>query len=201
MKQLVFASHNQGKIKEVQALLEPFSITVLGADEANVPDIEETGTTFMENALLKARHAYQITGIPSLADDSGLCISALDNAPGLFSARFAAQNGGYPQVFSVLNQLLSEKNDKTAFFYCQMALVWGEQDIDQQFFDGRMDGCITDEPKGLGGFGYDPIFIPNGFDEPVATLPAEVKNSISHRAKALKKAVDFLAKQQNIWPK
>lgn len=192
MKQIIFASHNQHKIREVQAILTPLGIHVSGANEANIPDIEETGTTFAENALLKAKHAYQITGLPALSDDSGLCICALNNEPGLFSARYATQNGGYPAVFDVINQRLSDQSDKRAFFFCQMALVWGPSKNESALFSGQINGIITDQPKGLKGFGYDPIFIPDGFSEPIATLPTGVKNTLSHRAKALSAVFDFL---------
>lgn len=191
MKKIVFASHNPHKISEVRAILAPLGIEVLGASDVGVADIAETGQTFAENALIKARHAYQETGLPALSDDSGLCIRTLNNAPGLFSARFAAQNGGYPAVFDVVNRLLQNKTDKSAFFFCQMALVWGMQDRDSALFEGRIDGTITDCPQGLEGFGYDPIFVPEGFRAPIATLPPAVKNTLSHRAKALAAVTAF----------
>lgn len=192
MEKIVLASHNPHKIREVRAILAPLKIEVLGATDVGVPDVAETGKTFAENALIKARHAHQATGLPALSDDSGLCICALNNAPGLFSARFAAQNGGYPAVFEVIKHLLRDKTDKSAFFFCQMALVWGNKEKDYALFEGQIDGTITDYPQGLEGFGYDPIFIPQGFGAPIATLPVSIKNTLSHRAKALAAVVTFL---------
>lgn len=197
MKKLIFATHNPNKLREVRQILTPLNIEVIGADESGIPDIEETGTTFLENALLKAQHAFNMTGLPALADDSGLCIQALNGAPGLYSARFAAQNGGYPSVFEKITELMGNNPDKSAYFICLMVFVWRRNEY--QAFEGRIHGHITNQPEGLEGFGYDPIFIPEGFSKPVATLPAEEKNKLSHRAKALEQVFCFLKNHPELW--
>ncbi len=193
MRSFVFASHNKHKLMEAEAILSPLGISLKSADEAGVPDIEETGTTFAENALLKARHAFRVTGLPSLADDSGLCVLALNDAPGLHSARFAALHGGYPAVFDELNRLLGQQADRRACFKCTMALVWGEGPAFEKIFEGRIDGTLAHKAQGFCGFGYDPLFVPEGADRTLALFSEDEKNKISHRFQALEKLVDFLS--------
>ncbi len=194
MQQLIFATHNAGKLREVRQILAPLNIDVLSAADLNLPDIPETGKTFEENALLKATAIQRLTGLPTLADDSGLCIRALDDRPGLYSARFAKEHGGYPAVFDKLNELLADKNDRSAYFICVMALVLN--DNTQHVFTGRVDGTILHEPSGIHGFGYDPVFQPDGYTETMAALGDDVKNKISHRAKALTRLFAFLNTKQ-----
>ena len=189
--QLILATHNPNKIKEVREILAPFGIEVIGADDLNLPDIDETGDTFHENALLKAQAAFKATGKPVLADDSGLCIPALDGAPGVLSARFAAAHGGYPAVFSYLNELLENKS-RAAYFICSMVLVLSENQTVS--FEGRVDGHLNTEPSGTHTFGYDPIFVPDGYTDTFGVLEADVKNKISHRARAMAQLVSFLQK-------
>ncbi len=193
--QLVFASRNQGKIKEIQELLKPFNVQVLSASELDVPDVEETGETFTENALIKATAVSKASGLPAIADDSGLCIHALKNEPGVYTARFAKKCGGYPQAFAALLKELDGKEDKSAHFACVIAFSFPNGTA--QTFEGRVDGTIV-SPQGADGFGFDPIFRPNGYQETFAQLPAEQKNKISHRAKAvsafLEKFQDFIGK-------
>lgn len=189
MKELLFATHNAHKVAEVRRILEPLNLRILSADEISVPDVEENGTTFRENALIKARAAFQATGKAVMADDTGLCINALDGAPGLKTARFAAAHGGYPAVFDYLNTLLDGK-DRTAYFTCTVALIL--EDGSEHIFEGRVNGRLDTKPSGPHTFGYDPIFIPDGYNETFGVLDSDVKNAISHRARTLEKLAQFL---------
>lgn len=193
MRELVFATHNAHKLSEVRAMLEPIGIKVIGAADMDLPDVEETGTTFIQNALLKARAGYQAIHKPVLAEDTGLCIRALNNEPGVYTKRYAEKNGGFPAVFQVLSNRLQDKADRSAYFCCTMALV---SDDGEQVFEGIFEGDIIDEPCGTNGFGYDPVFVPKGYDKTVAELPDTQKNKISHRYLALKQVVEYLKSTQ-----
>ena len=192
MHKIVIATHNIHKLEEFRAIFAPLGIEVLGGDEVGLKDVEETGTTFEENALLKARHAYQQIGIPVLADDSGLCIKALNDAPGLYSARFAKENGGYPAVFQAVWNKMGDNPDRSAYFKCCIAFVTGPKETDEHIFIGKMTGRISDKATGTHLFGYDPIFIPDGYDKTCGELEPEIKNKISHRANATTKLIAFL---------
>ena len=196
LNKIVLASHNAHKLAEVRAILAPLGITVIGGDEAGLKDVEETGTTFEENALLKARAGYQQISLPILADDSGLCISALGGHPGLHSARFAKEHGGYPAVFDEVWRLLKDKADWSAHFTCCIVLKTGAASTDEHIFIGQMLGKIAPQASGTHLFGYDPIFIPDGYTETCGVLDSKVKNSISHRAKALEKLATFLSTEK-----
>ena len=196
INKIVLASHNAHKLAEFQAILKPLDIQVIGGDEAGLTDVAETGTTFEENALLKARSAYEQIHLPILADDSGLCISALDGKPGLHSARFAKEHGGYPAVFDEVWRLLKEKTDWSAHFTCCIVLKTGEKPEDEQVFLGQMLGRIATKASGTHLFGYDPIFIPDGYTDTCGVLDPEIKNKISHRARALQKLVRYLLKEK-----
>lgn len=187
---LIFATHNENKLKEVRDLLKDTDLTVVSAGELNLPDVEETGETFKDNALLKAYAAYRATGLPALAEDSGLCIRALNGAPGVYSARFAQKHGGYPKVFDYITAQMGDNPDRSIYYQATMALIFDETDV--QVFDGVLEGTWADAPKGTGGFGYDPMFIPKGYDKTLAELGKDVKNGISHRGQALKKVFDYL---------
>ncbi len=191
-QKLVFATHNRNKVAEVRQILEPLGFEILSADDLNLVDVEETGTTFRENALLKARAAFAATGQAVMADDSGLCIPALDGAPGIYAARFAAAHGGYPAVFDYLNQMLAGK-DRSAYFICTIALIL--QNGEEFVFEGRVDGQLDERPSGPHTFGYDPIFVPQGYSETFGVLEPDVKNKISHRARALEQLRAFLEKR------
>ena len=193
MKKIVFATHNEHKLDEVRTMLEPLGYKVLGAGDLNLPDIEETGNTFKENALLKAYEAYKYTSLPVLAEDTGLCIRALDNAPGIYTKRYAEKNGGFPKVFEKLAECLANVTDRSAYFNCTMALVIDETQA--EVFEGIFEGEIIDTPRGGNGFGYDPVFVPKGYDKTVAQLTDSEKNTISHRYLALQKVVEYLKKQ------
>lgn len=190
---MVFATHNEHKLQEVRDMLQDTSFKLVGAGELNLPDVQETGLTFKDNALLKAYDAYKHTGLPALADDSGLCIQALNNEPGVFSHRFAQQHGGFPSVFKTINDLLAGQ-DRRAFFGCTMALVFDETEA--YTFEGILNGRLLSDPRGESGFGYDPIFVPDGYDITLAQMSSVQKNSLSHRHKALCQVVDFLKTRQ-----
>lgn len=198
MRKLVLATHNQHKLEEVRAILSPLNIEVLGGDDVGLKDVPETGATFAENALLKARAAYEQIHIPVLADDSGLCIAAMNDEPGLYSARFAKEHGGYPAVFDEVWKRMGNNPNRSAYFVCAMALVVGPKKEDVYSFLGRMNGQIADKASGTHLFGYDPIFIPEGYQETCGVLDSGIKNQISHRAKALGQLVAFLNEHKDI---
>lgn len=189
LNRLVLATQNAHKLAEVRAMLAPLGITVVGGAEVGLTDVPENGVTFEENALIKARAGFAQTGIPTLADDSGLCITAMGGEPGIKSARFASENGGYPAVFDVVQRLIGDSSDRSAYFCCCLALVTGEGE--EHLFAGRVNGTIAPSPTGTHLFGYDPIFVPDGYDKSFGELDEKIKNSISHRACAMKKLVDF----------
>ena len=190
--EIVFASHNQGKIKEIRDLLSPFGVDVLSADDMNLPDIEETGTTFLENATLKAVAGAKESGLPTLADDSGLCVHALNDEPGIFSARYAKKCGGYDAAFADLEKRLACKEDRTAHFSCVLVLAYPNGKI--YSFNGRVDGKIVPPQKGENGFGFDPVFMPDGYTQTFAVLGEKTKNKISHRAKAMQAFIEEIKK-------
>lgn len=190
MKKIIFATHNEHKLIEVRAILEPLGYKVLSAGDLNLPDVEETGETFKDNALLKAYEGYKHTSLPVLAEDTGLCIRALDGEPGVYTKRYAEQHGGFPKVFDVLAERMKDNPDKSAYFNCTMALVIDETRA--EVFEGIFEGDILPAPRGEKGFGYDPVFMPKGYSKTVAELSEDEKNTISHRALALKKVAEFL---------
>lgn len=182
-RQIVFASHNQGKIKEVRTLLSKLDVDVLSADDLDLADVEETGNTFEENASLKALAASKASGLPAVADDSGLCIHALHDEPGIYSARYAKKMGGYPAAFDDVLKRLKNQEDKTAHFMCVLVLAFPNGTT--KVYQGRVDGQIVLPKKGNNGFGFDPIFMPNGYTQTFAELSDAKKNLISHRGKAM----------------
>ncbi len=190
--EIVFASHNQGKIKEIRELLKPFGVDVLSADDMHLDDVEETGLTFQENATLKAIAGAKESGLPTLADDSGLCVHALNNEPGIFSSRYAKKCGGYEQAFADLEKRLKDKDDKTAHFTCVLVLAYPNGKT--YSFEGRVNGKIVPPQKGENGFGFDPVFMPDGYTQTFATLGEKTKNKISHRARAMAAFTEELKK-------
>ncbi|MCD6018683.1 MAG: Nucleoside-triphosphatase rdgB [Bacteroidetes bacterium] len=186
---LIFSTHNQNKLKEVRSLI-PANIQLMSLDELNFKnEIEETETTIEGNALLKARTIYKHTGINCFSDDSGLLVDDLNGAPGVYSARFAGeQKNDQDNIDKLLNELRNSKN-RAAHFKTVMALVLEGKEY---VFEGIIHGKITTEKQGSNGFGYDPVFMPEGYNQTFAQMDPETKNSISHRGIALKKLVDFL---------
>ncbi len=184
---IVLATSNQGKAKEMRELLTPHKITVLSASEANISSPVETGTTFAENSRLKAENGTKQSGLICLADDSGLEIEALDGAPGLFSARFADEKGTYEQAMSFLYNKAKEKNNLHANFTCALSVAF--PDAETLTFIGKVYGSLCWPPCDGSGFGYDPFFIPDGYDKPFGALPMQIKQQISHRHNALEQFI------------
>ena len=191
-QKLVIASHNKGKLKEIAALVTPFGIEVVSAGDLGVPEPEETETTFIGNALLKARASALATGLPALADDSGLEVMALDRAPGIYSARWAGPDRDfYAAMAEIERQLLAKgATDRSARFVCALALVY--PDGTEHAFEGEVVGEVVAVPRGTHGFGYDPIFVADGYTETFGELDPAIKHAISHRAHAFAQFVDAI---------
>ena len=190
---LVLATGNPGKLREIAAMLKPLGWSVRTQGEWDIPDAVEDGLSFIENALIKARHAARLTGLPSLADDSGLAVDALGGAPGIYSARYADGAGDEANNRKLLEALADvPKAQRGAHFYCAMALVRSAGDPAPLVAIGRWDGRIARQPSGGGGFGYDPLFLLPEEGCTSAELPAEVKNARSHRGRALRTMVQLM---------
>ncbi len=194
---LIIASHNEGKVREFRALLAPFGFAVASAAELNLPEPEETGQTFEANAELKAHAAAQASGLLSLADDSGLCVPALDDAPGIYSARWAGPAKDFAQamgrVARELHQAGLEPTGTPAYFVCVLALAYPNGQM--RTLRGEVHGTLTFPPRGEKGFGYDPIFIPLGYAQTFGEMAPNAKHAISHRAKAFAALTDYLQKE------
>jgi XTP/dITP diphosphohydrolase len=184
---LILASSNRGKLDELRELLAPAGYELIAQSEFGVDDAEETGETFVENALLKARHAARITGFAALADDSGLLVDALDGAPGIRSARFAGEHGNAAANNALLLERLHDvsPDHRSAHFYCVLVLLRGADDPQPVIAEGTWHGRILPAPRGSQGFGYDPLFLPDGQTRSAAELDPAMKNRISHRGQAL----------------
>lgn len=194
-KELIFASHNKGKISEIKNLLSPLGIKVLSGEDLNLPEVEETGTTFEENAYIKALAAAREKNIPCIADDSGLCVDAMGGRPGVYSARYAPNRDFDKGIEKLLNELAeTNSNNRSAHFSCVIVLAY--PDGAYKSFEGRVDGRIATQKSGEMGFGYDPIFIPTGFNRSFAEFDREEKNKISHRGRALQKFIKYLTTQE-----
>lgn len=185
MKKLVLASNNAKKVKELQALLAPLGFDVVTQGELGVPEAEEPHCTFIENALAKARHASQATGLPALADDSGLCVEALGGAPGVQSARYAGEPKSDARNNEKLLAALAGQSNRKAHFVCSLVLVRSADDPRPIIAEGDWQGEILPAAQGEGGFGYDPLFFVSEYGKTAAELGAELKNRISHRGIAM----------------
>lgn len=185
MKKIVLASNNAGKLREFGHLFAPLNIEIIAQGALNGPECPEPHHTFVENALAKARHAARITGLPALADDSGLCVHALGGAPGVYSARFAGEPKSDSRNNEKLLADLAHSTDRSAWYYAALVLVRSADDPQPLIADGVCRGEITNQALGDGGFGYDPLFWLPQFGKTVAQISAEEKSQISHRAKAL----------------
>ena len=189
---VIVATHNAGKLREMRELLEPYGIDAVSAGELRLPEPEETGADFISNALIKARSAAQLAHLPSFADDSGLCVEALDGAPGIHSARFAKEAGGFAQAMAKVDALMcaSGQASRRGYFVSALALVW--PDGFERTFEASVHGDIVWPPRGERGFGYDPFFLPDGhtltFGEMSSDekhgIPADGSQALSHRARA-----------------
>lgn len=191
---LLIASHNAGKVREIRALLAPYGIEPVSAASLDLPEPEETGTTFAANALLKAVSSCDLSGIVALADDSGLCVEALGGEPGVYTANWAEPDDDGPRNWSMAMQkvedrlqALGQDVSRRAHFVCTLALVW--PDGSDALFEGRVDGALVWPPRGARGFGYDPMFIPDGHTETFGEMDPDAKHAISHRADAFAKLV------------
>ena len=186
---LIIASHNQGKCREIAAYLTPYAIEILEASDLNLPEPDETGTSYKANATLKATAAAQATGIPALADDSGFEISALGSKPGIYSARLAGVDKNFARASEILyNDLIVAKaSDFSCQFICALALCWGDGFC--LTVEGYIDGTFIWPPRGDQGFGYDPVFQPHGCQKTFAELAPEWKHAHSHRAKAFQQLI------------
>jgi XTP/dITP diphosphohydrolase len=189
---LILASNNPGKLKEFGELLAPLGFDVRPQNEFNVPEAEEPHITFVENALAKARHAAKLTGLSALADDSGVCVNALGGAPGVYSARYAGEPKSDARNNQKLIADLALHADKSAYYYCVLVFVRHADDPQPVIAEGRWNGEIRAEPKGQGGFGYDPHFWLAGLGKTAAELSAEEKNGLSHRGQALRNLIQKL---------
>ena len=194
--EIVLASSNSAKLRELQAILAPRHVTLIPQSEFDIPDAVEDGNSFVENAIIKARHASLLSGLPALADDSGLVVDALDGEPGIHSARYAGIRGDREHVDEANNALLLEnleqvpEEDRTARFQCCIALVRFASDPMPLICQGSWEGRILFEEHGDNGFGYDPLFYVPTHDCASAELEPAIKNSLSHRAQALKILLD-----------
>lgn len=192
---LVIASHNKGKLREIEELLAPFGLDCIGAGALSLPEPEETETTFAGNAALKAQAAAAAAGLPALSDDSGLCVAALDGAPGIYSARWAGDTKDFRAAMKRVEEELKKTGtpDTRAHFVCVLALAApGEK---TEIFEGRVHGTLTFPPRGTHGFGYDPIFVPEGGRFTFGEMEPAQKHTISHRARAFEKFVNSLFRQ------
>ena len=192
MKKLVLASNNAKKMKELNALLAPLGFEVIPQGQLGIPEAEEPHCTFVENALAKARHAAQHSGLPALADDSGLCVEALHGAPGVLSARYAGDPKSDARNNEKLLTHLKGHTNRKAHFYCVLVLVRAANDPQPIIAEGEWPGEILPEQQGEGGFGYDPLFFVPEFGQTAAEMDAETKNKVSHRGRAMQKLIERL---------
>ncbi|HET7606169.1 MAG TPA: RdgB/HAM1 family non-canonical purine NTP pyrophosphatase [Sphingomicrobium sp.] len=196
-EKLVIATYNPGKLREIAALVAPLGIACVGADELGLPEPEEIGNSFADNADLKARQAADLSGLPALADDSGLCVDALQGRPGIFSARWAEDEHGKRDWMRAMDKVWREVEatepdaPPAAHFACSLAIAW-PNDGQTETFDGRVDGILVWPPRGERGFGYDPMFVAVGQERTFGELDPELKHSISHRADAFRKFLQAL---------
>jgi XTP/dITP diphosphohydrolase len=192
MKKLVLASNNPGKIRELRDLLAPLDIDVIAQADLAIPEAEEPHGTFVENAMAKARHAARLSGLPALAEDSGICVDALDGAPGVYSARFAGEPKSDQRNNDRLLELLADIDRRGAHYYCVAVLLRAANDPQPLIAEGEWYGEILRAPRGRGGFGYDPLFFVPALDRTGAELSMPEKNRISHRGQAMSRLLERL---------
>lgn len=187
---LVLATHNKGKVEEIKDLLSPYGIDVVSAGELGLPEPDETETTFVGNALIKARAAAAATEFPVLADDSGLCVNALNGQPGVYTADWAGKSRDYLMAMTRVNSELADATDRSGYFIAVLALVM--PDGTEQTFEGRCTGQLVWPPRGQDGHGYDPMFIPDGESRTFGEMSLSEKQKYSHRARAFEKFIEIL---------
>ena len=194
MHKLVLASNNAGKLKEFSELLAPFEFEVIPQGQLDIPAAEEPFHTFLENALAKARHASQLSGLPALADDSGICVNALHGAPGVHSARYAGEHANDADNNQKLLAALANQTDLSAYYICALVLLQSPDDLSPITVEARWDGEFIDIPRGDNGFGYDPYFYIPELGKTAAELSPNEKNAFSHRGQALRTLITELIK-------
>lgn len=197
MKEIVIASHNDGKVEEIRGLLKKYKFKIFSLKKFSHIEPKENGKTFIENSVIKAVSALKITGLPSISDDSGLCIPALNNDPGIYSARWAGKGKNFDLAAKKIEKKLFEKYGNKqklfkAFFCCALSIALPDGTI--KSFEGKVFGTLQFPPKGDNGFGYDPIFIPKGYKKTFGEMKYSFKERISHRQKAFKKLQNFISK-------
>ena len=197
MKEIVIASHNDGKVDEIRGLLKKYKFKIFSLKKFSHIEPKENGKTFIENSVIKAVSALKITGLPSISDDSGLCIPALNNDPGIYSARWAGKGKNFDLAAKKIEKKLFEKYRNKqklfrAFFCCALSIALPDGTI--KSFEGKVFGTLQFPPKGENGFGYDPIFIPKGYKKTFGEMKYSFKERISHRQKAFKKLQNFISK-------
>ncbi|WP_199609043.1 XTP/dITP diphosphatase [Flocculibacter collagenilyticus] len=195
MQSIVLATGNKGKVKELGEMLFSLNINVIPQSDFDVPEVPETGTTFVENAIIKARHAAKITRLPAIADDSGIEVDALNGAPGIYSARYAGSNASDQDNIEKLLEQLKNNENRSARFQCVLVYMRHADDPTPIICQGTWEGTITQAPSGLSGFGYDPVFWVEDQQCTSAELAPEVKNGLSHRGQALKLLLNKLRAQ------
>ncbi len=187
---VVVASHNEGKVRELRVLLEPYGLELVSAKELDLPEPEETGTTFFFNAELKAMSAADLSGLPAIADDSGICVEALNGDPGVFTANWAETPNGREWMLAMSRvqerlEALGPNVSRAAYFACVLCVAWPDGHVES--FEGRAEGALVWPPRGERGFGYDPVFVPQGYDQSFGEMDPAEKHRISHRAVAFAK--------------
>ena len=195
IKEIVIASHNEGKVKEIRSLLKPLGFKIYSAKKFKINEPIENGKTFIENSLIKSRNASLKSGIPAIADDSGLCVLSLNNDPGIYSARWAGKSKNFDNAMKkiekkMIKNKLFNKSSRRAFFCCALSIYFPNNDF--RTFEGKKYGHIQFPASGINGFGYDPIFIPKGYKKTFGEMNFEYKERISHRSIAFKKMKRFL---------
>jgi XTP/dITP diphosphohydrolase len=181
-QRLVLATHNQGKLREIAAMLAPHGVEVVSAGSLGLPEPDETESSFIGNARLKAQAAASASTLPALADDSGFCVAALGGAPGIYSARWAGPDKDFTAAMARVLAEAGDDPDRSAWFICALCLAW--PDGETACFEGRVDGTMVWPPRGTRGFGYDPIFVPDGGAETYGEMDQDAKHATSHRARA-----------------
>ncbi len=192
--ELVIATHNNGKAREISALLSPYISKFYTASDLDLPEPEENGSSFTENAIIKAQAAATASGKVSLADDSGLVVNALNGEPGIYSARWGGADKDFNLAMKKVHERLGDSKDRSAYFVCVLALAWPDNHVET--FEGRVYGNIVYPPRGTKGFGYDPVFVPDGYDISFAQMEPERKHRISHRANAFAKLLRIFDKHE-----
>jgi len=195
LPKLILATHNKGKVKEFQAMLAGHVGEIVCAADYHLPEPAETGTTFVENAKIKALAAMRATGLPALSDDSGISVNALNSAPGVYSADWAGHPRDFGKAMALVQEKLGDATDRSAYFTSVLVLAFPDDTL--HVFEGVIHGTMIWPPRGTGGFGYDPMFLPEGHAQTFGEMPADVKDSISHRARAVEKLKEFFRVQAN----